>query len=178
MCELLCDVRFPEPVRPRRYIDLVTDRKSEECLPNSDRHKRIVCPPNRAEAVRYRTVWQSEGNECRWILNRGKAAGAKNTPRITLPFLGYEWVELYLQLLICSDDAESDILPWFIYIYCSYAGQLGQNLHLVNSQENDFRIICVCVLTGECKSTGINTWRLFCLELWRLKWTHASLQES
>jgi len=36
LCELLCDVRFPEPVWLCRYIDLVTERTPEERLPNSD----------------------------------------------------------------------------------------------------------------------------------------------
>jgi hypothetical protein len=53
--ELLCDVRFPEPVSLRRYIDLVTDRTPEERLPNSYRHKRIVSPPKHVEAVCYST---------------------------------------------------------------------------------------------------------------------------
>ena len=41
LCELLCVVRFPEPVELCRYMDLVTDRTPEERLPNSDRNKKL-----------------------------------------------------------------------------------------------------------------------------------------
>jgi len=60
-----CRSDVEEPVWLCRYIDLFKYLTSQERLPNSDRHKRTVSPPERTEAVLYVHILTVEEQ---WVL--------------------------------------------------------------------------------------------------------------